>query len=161
MLRPVRVSRAVLRGTLIALAVLTCAPASAEAVGELAQKIGPAGCLSETVADCSAARALMAPVDIVVSPDGASVYVVASGSSSVTGFRRDPSSGELVQQPGQLGCVAPAGSIYECGVARHLSSPSAVAISPDGASVYVTDSGAPAGILIFDRARLRQQRARR
>lgn len=140
-----------LRGTLIALVVLAYAPAGAGAVGELAQKNGPAGCLSETVAECRGARALLAPVDIVVSPDGGSVYAVTTGSSSVTSFRRDPSSGELSQQPGGLGCVAPAGSVYECAVARHLSSPSAVAISPDGASVYVTDSSAPGGILTFDR----------
>src|ERR687897_494828 len=152
---PVSLTRAggPLRAGLVAASlVLVCVPATAGAVGELEQKPAPAGCLSETLTGCIPARALMAPTDIAVSPDGASVYTVAYESDGVAIFRRDPRTGELSQLPGQQGCVSLHGSDGACidGVAPE--NPRAVAVSPDAKSVYVTTGFGPlAGILIFDR----------
>src|SRR5215208_4734099 len=86
-------------GVVVAWLFLVCVPATAGAVGELEQKPAPVGCLSETLAGCTPARALMAPTDIAVSPDGASVYTVTYESDAVAIFRRDPTPGELSQLP--------------------------------------------------------------
>ena len=152
---PVSLTRAggPLRAGLVAASlVLVCVPATAGAVGELEQKPAPAGCLSETLTGCIPARALMAPTDIAVSPDGASVYTVAYESDGVAIFRRDPRTGELSQLPGQQGCVSLHGSDGACVDGVAPENPTAVAVSPDSKSVYVTtDFGPLAGILIFDR----------
>jgi DNA-binding beta-propeller fold protein YncE len=152
MLRPDAAGRRLYAGAVASWLVLLCVPATAAAVGELEQKPAPAGCLSETLPGCTPARALTAPMDIAVSPDGASVYTVAWESDAVAIFRRDPTTGELSQLAGQQGCVSLHGSDGACidGVAPE--NPTAVAVSPDAKSVYVTTGFGPlAGILIFDR----------
>lgn len=100
-------------------------------------------------------------MDVAVSPDGMSVYSVAPGSASVGIYRRDPSSGELSQLPGPQGCVAPSGFQDGCAEAIAGAGIVALAVSPDGDSVYVATYG---GILVFDRDPLTgalQQKARR
>jgi Lactonase, 7-bladed beta-propeller/WD40-like Beta Propeller Repeat len=138
--------------TVAACLVVACVPASAAAVGELEQKPFTAGCLSETLAACTPARALTAPMDIAVSPDGTSVYTFARESDAVAIFHRDPTTGELSQLAGQQGCVSLHGSDGACVDGVAPENPTAVAVSPDSRSVYVTtDFGPLAGILIFDR----------
>ena len=83
-----------------------------------------------------------------MSPDGVSVYSVASGSAAVGVYRRGPTSGELSQLVGQQGCVAAAGSQDGCAEAIGGADMVALAVSPDGNSVYVATGG---GILVFDR----------
>jgi DNA-binding beta-propeller fold protein YncE len=149
---PTRAGAPLRAGAVAACLVLASVPATASAVGELEQKPAPAGCVSETLAGCTPARALTAPMDIAVSPDGGSVYTVAWESDSVAIFGRDPTTGELSQLPGQQGCVSLHGSDGACidGVAPE--NPTAVAVSPDSESVYVTTGFGPlSGILIFDR----------
>ena len=139
-------------GVVAAGLVLACFPGTAAAVGELEQKPAPAGCLSETLAGCTPARALTAPIDIAVSPDGGSVYTVAWESDAVAIFHRDSTTGELSQLPGQQGCVSLHGSDGACVDGVAPENPNAVAVSPDSKSVYVTTASGPlAGILIFDR----------
>jgi DNA-binding beta-propeller fold protein YncE len=123
-------------------------PATARGVGELEQKAGPAGCLSETLAECTPARALLLPVDVAVAPDARTVYAVAYESYTVAVFRRNPTTGELSQHPGPQGCVSlvPAGDACTRAVAD--GRPLSLAVSPDGRSVYVISSG---GITILDR----------
>jgi sugar lactone lactonase YvrE len=85
---------------------------------------------------------------VAVSPDGRSVYVVSSGSSSITRFDRAP-SGALAYR----GCTANGGA-NGCRDPKHNSLGGAfdVAVSPDGASVYVA-SLAGNSVSRFDRAR--------
>src|SRR4051794_37716769 len=80
---------------------------------------------------------------VVVSPDGASLYVSGYDSNSVAAFRRDtsgPSLGHLTSD-GCLAntavttCDAVAGSTH--GQAAGLDGPEKIALSPDGANLYV------------------------
>ncbi|HEX2015667.1 MAG TPA: beta-propeller fold lactonase family protein [Solirubrobacteraceae bacterium] len=85
------------------------------------------------------------PFGVAVSPDGANVYVAANFSNAVVTFNRGP-SGALAFAGCQVDGGAPG-----CGTASALTGAFAVAVSPDGASVYAASSGAKA-IAVFDRA---------
>jgi DNA-binding beta-propeller fold protein YncE len=100
---------------------------------------------------CASARALGAPASVAISPDGRNVYVAASGSDALSIFVRDQRTGVLRQLPGARGCVSarPGGG---CTVGRGLNEPTSVAVSPDGARVYVTGRRFPSGVAIFARA---------
>lgn len=80
-------------------------------------------------------------VRLAISPDGAHVYAVGRSTSSVAGFSRDAVTGQIAfahamnrQSPG-LGA---------------LNQPNGIAVSPDGAQVYVTSRMGNA-TLAFDR----------
>lgn len=72
-------------------------------------------------------------LSVAVSPDGLDVYVAAGGDSAVTGFTRNPVTGMLTLQ----GCVNETGA-GGCDAGNGLAGAEGVAVSPDGASVYVT-----------------------
>jgi hypothetical protein len=83
---------------------------------------------------------------IVVSPDGTSLYATASGDSSVVQFARDPGTGALTY----MGCFSGETESTNCtqipkaaagGNNSGLSGAQAIAISPDGSSVYVAADG--------------------
>ncbi|HEY2716318.1 MAG TPA: beta-propeller fold lactonase family protein [Solirubrobacterales bacterium] len=118
--------------------------------GKLTQLQGKAGCIvaagAKGPASCGRARALTGPGDgfgshaIAISPDGRSVYVAASKSSSIAVFARNPQTGALKQPKGKAGCVA-AKAEHGCGLAIGLIGPNSVAVSPDGQYVYATSRG--------------------
>jgi DNA-binding beta-propeller fold protein YncE len=83
---------------------------------------------------CTLANGMVTPDVVVVSPDGANVYVGAFFGNSVASFSRDPGSGALTQPPGTAGCIAEATSGCATGIA--LKSVEGLAISGDGTSVY-------------------------
>ena len=99
------------------------------------------------------ARGVESPQDIVLSPDGRHAYVASYGSNAVAVFARDRRSGALEQLPGASGCVRHerGGS---CSAARALARPSSVAISADGANLYVASAGSDA-LAVFARDRRR------
>jgi len=66
-----------------------------------------------------------------VSPDGGSVYVASFDDGAVVVFSRDPSDGTLTFVE----------SVTNDGVVTGIAIPTAVAVSPDGAHVYVTSRG--------------------
>ena len=81
------------------------------------------------------------PTDIVVSPDGANVYVTMS-SSGAGGLSRDAATGQLAFQQCFRGVTAVTGcTALPIIAANTLSSPTAIAVTPDGAHVYVASSG--------------------
>jgi DNA-binding beta-propeller fold protein YncE len=104
--------------------------------GALTQLAGAAGCISGLpVPVCTRGRALVAPDVVVVSPDGRNVYVGSFFGNAVAVFDRDPSTGALTQPSDSTGCVAEATTGCTPGIA--LGAPEGMAISPNGARVYV------------------------
>ena len=138
----------------MALGVCTLAlavPAGAWGAGELGQKAGTAGCVSETGSGgvCQDGVALDGVDAIRVSPDGRNAYTGAfAGIGGVAIFDREPTTGALAQKPGTSGCVASSGSDCKPGV--RLSSVVDVAVSPDGLNVYAVSLFGEA-LLSFDR----------
>ena len=85
---------------------------------------------------------------VAVSPDGRSVYVASPGSDAVAHFFA-AAGGQLTYD----GCVSHDGSGGTCAVAASLLSANAVAVSPDGKSVYVP--AAEGAVVTFLRRRRR------
>jgi DNA-binding beta-propeller fold protein YncE len=116
------------------------------ATGALTQASGAPGCVGLGPA-CTHGHGLRAPVAVVVSPDGASVYAAARDSSAVVRLDRNTTTGAISQPKGTAGCVAPSGS---CAKSHGLDGPVSVAVSPDGKSVYAA-SNASAAVLRLNR----------
>lgn len=117
------------------------------ATGAIAQKAGLAGCVSwdGTGGACQPGFGVREAAEVVVSPDGQSVYLAGGHpDSGVAVFDRDESNGELTQRPGKEGCISASGSGGSCETGRNLPA-IAIAISPDNANVYV------GGVAVFDR----------
>lgn len=124
--------------------------------GTLQQKRGRAGCVSRTGSRgaCSPGRGLDRAFDLAVSPNGKTVYLV-SQSNTLTVFdrRRD---GRLDQKDGAGGCLVDVTAmprIPGCTRVVGLDGPNAVAVSPDGGSVYsAAATGQTVGIFKRDLA---------
>jgi DNA-binding beta-propeller fold protein YncE len=111
--------------------------------GGLIQKTGPAGCLVWLRAvGCSFGQALSAPEGLVVSPDGANVYVAVFATGAIAVLSRNK-SGEVAQLEGRAGCLAPK-SVPGCTLAQALRGVGSVAVSPDGRNLYSTSFGSNA-----------------
>ena len=94
-----------------------------------------AGCISGLpLPGCAAGLALVTPDVVVVSPDGANVYVGSFFGNAVAAFSRNPSTGALAQLAGSAACIAEATAGCATGIA--LKSVEGLAISADGDSVY-------------------------
>lgn len=146
------------------------------ASGGLAQKDGRAACVSvdgsggfselSEDGECEVATAVGLPSALVLSPDGRNAYV-AGHREAVAVLDRDPGSGELAAKPGRAGCVsrdgtpggerarrlrqdAPILRAGACATGRGLFGVTDVAVSPDGANVYVASAD---GLAVFDRDR--------
>lgn len=110
--------------------------------GVLTQLSGSAACVGDGGAPCAAGNGLFGARAVAVSPDGQDVYVVSQGDSSGTAgtlseFARDPSTGALTSE---IGCISDVGTISGCTTsttAVGIGDPTAIAISPDGTTVYV------------------------
>ncbi|MDX6598753.1 MAG: hypothetical protein QOE87_2640 [Gaiellales bacterium] len=107
--------------------------------GSLVQLLGIAGCVTTTLTPgCANAPALAGADAIAISPDGRFAYVGAASADAITAFSRDAATGRLTPLPGTAGCLRANRST--CTPVSGVDSPSAIAISPDGASLYVTSS---------------------
>lgn len=105
--------------------------------GALTQAKGSGGCVAVKGADgCGKAVGLDGPNSVAVSADGRNVYATSRTANSITVFRRDAKTGALTQLPGAAGCIAGV-PLPGCGTGRALLGPDVVAISPNGANVYV------------------------
>ncbi len=72
---------------------------------------------------------------LTLSPDGGELYAVAAGSNAVDAFTHD-SVGALTESS----CLKVSPPPGPCRGSRLLQSPTQLAVSPDGANVYVADS---------------------
>lgn len=144
----VLVSTAVLAG--VALVLLPTSASAAQ--GKLTQLSGTDGCVSETGTSgaCADGKALDDPRSVVVSPDGKHAYAVARSSDAVAVFSRNATTGKLTQLSGIQGCVSETGSGGACTDGKALDGARSVAISPNGASVYVGSQSSHA-IAVFSR----------
>lgn len=115
--------------------------------GALTQLPGAAGCTSGLpVPVCASGRALVGPDVVVVSPDGANVYVGSFFGNAVAVFDRDHASGALNQPGDSSGCIAEA--IAGCTLGLALGAPEGMAISGDGANVYVATAVSNAVVVL-------------
>jgi len=124
--------------------------ATAWALGELTQKPGDAGCISQGgVGGCRPGIGLLGAFDVAVSPDGNNVYVASRGADAVAIFKRSP-DGALEQLPGTAGCISESG-VGGCQSGKALNRANSVAVSPDGKNVYVASIVSNA-VAIFKRS---------
>lgn len=140
----------------VAAAAVT-APAGPAAAQGIAQIAGEPGCVVQPAvglapaAECARGAGLIGATGVAVAPDGGHVYVAAPTSDAVAILARDPVTGGLAQ----LGCVSDdggdgrAGSDGACADGDGLAAARAVAVSPDGGSVYV--AGAEGSLASFAR----------
>jgi DNA-binding beta-propeller fold protein YncE len=106
--------------------------------GGLTQLLGTAGCTSEAGVgeNCAAGKALLGAASVTVSANGTNVYVASQLSDAIAAFHRT-GHGQLGQLAGTAGCVSETGTGGDCADGRALDGAQAVAVSPDGAHVYV------------------------
>lgn len=110
-----------------------------QVTGALTQLPASAGCVAGVpIPVCAVGRALVGPDVVVVSPKGENVYVGSFFGNAVAVFDRDPVSGALTQPGDSSGCIAEA--ISGCALGIALGAPEGMAISGDGASVYVASA---------------------
>ena len=141
------------------LAGLSLAPAAAMAAppAPFLGGIEESACVASTNAGgCTVGAGLAGGIPsvraMVISPDGRHVYYTAGTSNMVAALQRDPTTGHLTPVPddpntiGDDGCVGDGDPSTTstgsggCVAARVLLNPTALAISPDGAHVYVGSS---------------------
>jgi DNA-binding beta-propeller fold protein YncE len=110
--------------------------------GSLTQLASPNNCVDEhessgtPICGTSSGHGLTEPTAVVVSPNGANVYVADGSGDAVAEFARG-AGGVLTQLASPNNCLAEGGS--DCGTttAKGLSGAQSLAISPDGTSLYV------------------------
>ncbi len=128
------------------------ATATGWAVGELTQKPGTAGCVSELGSGgaCFDGKGLRGAASITVSPDGANAYVASTLAPGAVAVLDRVPDGTLTQRPGAAGCIMGAASFGECLVGKALGGANSIAVSPDGTSAYVASLLSDA-VAVFDR----------
>ncbi len=105
--------------------------------GALKQLPPGSGCVSGLpLPGCATGRALLGADVVVVSPDGRNVYVGSFFGNAVAVFDRSAATGALTQPAGAGGCLA-AVATGGCATGLGLEAPEGLAISANGADVYV------------------------
>lgn len=105
--------------------------------GALAQSLDGSGCIVDApLANCTTGYEVEGANAVAVSPGGKDVYVTSLLSNSVTSFTRAVPAGGLTQKTGTAGCLVWLRAVG-CSFGQALSAPEGLAVSPDGANVYV------------------------
>lgn len=90
---------------------------------------------------CTVATGISSPGAAVVSPDGKNVYAAALTGNGIWAFTRDATTGVLTQLASTQGCITPDGSSGACTNGRAVGRAYALAISPDGTTLYEASNG--------------------
>src|SRR3954454_11046080 len=104
-------------------------------------------------AGCTRSNGMQGANDVAVAPDGRFVYAVSGFEDygALLTFRRDPQTGALEMLPGKRGCISSDGRNAQagldrkhgiglrnrCGKAGPMAEPDALAMTPDGLTIYV------------------------
>ena len=103
--------------------------------------------LESTSAGCQGAQGLYRSCGVAVSPDGKQVYVASAVDDTLTTFARNTQTGALTW----IGCLRNAGlAAGGCSRVDGLDGARGIAISGDGASIYVGAADGDA-LAVFDR----------
>ena len=115
--------------------------------GALTQPTGAAGCVApSTKSGCAVGRALDGPDVVTVSPDGDNVYVGSFLGNAVVTFDRGSACG-LTQPADTTGCLTNTAT-SGCATGLALSAPEGMAVSGDGANVYVASAASNAVVVL-------------
>jgi DNA-binding beta-propeller fold protein YncE len=105
--------------------------------GALSQATNGSGCITDAaLTGCTTGLQLAGANAVAVAPRGGDVYATSLFSNSVTSFTPTEGTIGLTQKPGASGCL-----IYlraaACSFGLAMVAPEGLAVSPEGASVYV------------------------
>ncbi len=105
--------------------------------GALTQLAAPNQCVSNgAVTGCTTVTGLDGVYDVAVSPDGKHVYATGYWSDTLAMFSRDATTGVLTQLAAPNKCLSRT-AMTGCTIATAINGVDGVAVSPDGAHVYV------------------------
>jgi DNA-binding beta-propeller fold protein YncE len=104
--------------------------------GVLKQLSGEDACVSSKITECKAINVLQGSEDLVVSAGGQNVYATSFDNSAVVELERESSTGALTQLGGNNHCISKE-AIVGCTQVKGIGGTRGVAISPNGANVYV------------------------
>lgn len=117
---------------------------------------GLAGCVADDggATGCADARQLKTPTRMAMNAAGTRLFVITVGNNGISVFNREPATGNLTQENVTSACVTASGDGGLCmSAAQILGEPVGVAVSLDGADVYVAGVaiGSPNGyVALFD-----------
>jgi DNA-binding beta-propeller fold protein YncE len=120
------------------------------ATGALTRRPSTIPCILERRGLCEQKFRFGVLGNLAISPDGRSLYLASPIFAAVAILDRNPATGALTQKPGGIGCIS---SVARHGVCREATlppEPLGIAVSPDGANVYVA-SHTSAFIATFER----------
>lgn len=133
----------VLRSTPLVLPILIVAsvaaiPAAHAGTGALTQLAGTTGCTSEggSSGNCVDGEALEGAQGLAVNKKGIALYVASGQSDGVAVFLRT-ATGQLIQQPGVLGCVTEDGTGGACTDGKALDGARDAALDKKSKHLYV------------------------
>ena len=113
--------------------------------GALTQLKGAAGCVRPGgLGGCASGVGLLGASALAITQDGRSLYVAGRDADAVAAFSIDPTGGALLQLGGKQACIRGGDDTGACASGRALAGADALAISPDGLTVYVAAKNADA-----------------
>ncbi len=110
-----------------------------QATGVLTQLAGTAGCITETgtSGQCLDGKALTGARGVGVMPSGTQLVAVSYTSDSLASISINALTGAPSQAANTTACISETGTSGQCVDGKVLNGASGLAISPDGAQIYV------------------------